>query len=859
MRLEWRTQEEEDGRRQEEAPDEEARAPKRRGRPWWLWSLFALLLAATVIWGVRYVLMRRLEAVSAAIEAEVLAMHGIVQQAERDRDDALFGSMISSDYPNWGGSQKRMFSNGMRWDRAFFGLNLARGADDEPPTGTVKDIVFTSDWRMATVTLAFAYEPVRWDSRLPEAKEADRSDGPPVTLHQTVTYREGMTGWALVPAYPAFWGEKRTVTGRYLTVEYPERDAATVERLAREWDEMLAAACEELDDLRCGRNWKLKVVLDTESGSLVRMADGAPSGPRWMDAFNAPLTGQGANASGLKLPTPSLIGRPVDEAGYEALRTGYAPLIMGGGIADLVGWRCCDSAGSARARRGHGAVFFRALLDKQLSQLGLIPWPVTASTYEEILQGPIHDVANLHRVYLWRSGSNITPHTWKIVYSMVDFILAGSPEQSPAALQRALLRFETYRPWLLNAGFNSYGRSIQKEWIRYADQQLAASTATGSALPAQDLQLLCAAERSPSANVYRYATQSGAFTKGNVNGTFRMMYALPGADGVLLQRTGERFNAAASGSPVLIWRQGRAQGVAHRPSNPPLFAVETFTDGMLFYAYDRRQQPVVRFNYLNLAECDRGACALQPLDGLPVWSPARDRTIVSRGDGVLWLGDEEGEAHTAVARGRSAAWLDSERFAFIQPDDGMQIAVMTLPHLEMETLLKMETPADALRGATDRPLPITHVTLATHPTWPDRLFVAARVGYGTGTEATLIFAYSLATGEIRQLMQVEHPLESIRSLRFSPDGRWLFVHSVERSAASWYLHLYDNQTGERLVYSSESTLAFPGYDLSADGAWLVRVDEGFLHLIPLHGGRQRLVAHDFAHCSAAVWVNRSFQ
>ena len=190
MRLEWRTQEEEDGRSREETPDEEARAPKRRGRPWWLWSLFALLLAAAIIWGVRYVLIRRLEAISAAIEAEVLAMHGIVQQAERDRDDALFGSMISSDYPNWGGSQKRMFSNGMRWDRAFFGLTLAHGADDEPPTGAVEDIVFTSDWRMATVTLAFAYEPVRWDSRLPEAREADRSDGPPVTLHQTVTYRE---------------------------------------------------------------------------------------------------------------------------------------------------------------------------------------------------------------------------------------------------------------------------------------------------------------------------------------------------------------------------------------------------------------------------------------------------------------------------------------------------------------------------------------------------------------------------------------------------------------------------------------------------------------------------------------------
>ncbi len=834
MGLEWRTLEDEEGRVQEEAPEVVPRAPQRRGRKRWLSALVALLLVAGVIWAVRYVLLERLDAFAATVEADVLSMHDIVQQAERDRDGALFGSMISSDYPNWGRTQKEMLLSGARWDRPYFDLTLAHGPDEKPPTGTVEDIVFTSDWRMATVTLAFPYV---------------RPDGTPVNLHQIVTYRDEATGWALVPAYPSFWGEKQTFTGRYLTVEYPERDAPTVERLAREWDEMLAAVCEELDGLRCRRTWKLEVELSTESGPLARMAEQSSRGPLWKGMSHASPTNGGAGGSGLKLPTPSLIGSPVDEAGYQAVRAGYAPLIVGGGIADIVGWRCCEKI-----------VFFRALLDKQLSRLGLKPWPLTASDYEEILQGSIHDVTSLHWVYLQRSYNNINPQLQKIVYSIVDFILVSNPERSPASLQRLLLRFDTYRPWLLNAlpfdrnqtGQGSYGRWIQKEWIHYADQQLAVDAAPSTAWPEQDLQLLCTAERFNGAHLYRYDLQTDEFIQENSDGSFRLMYSLPDDDGVLLQRLSER--AAASGSQIQFWRQGRAQNVTYRTGNVTLFEVETMADGMLFYTYDTRRRPPIRFNYLNQAECDRGACAIRSLDGLPAWPPDRERTVVSRGDGVLWLGDEAGEPQAAVARGQSAAWLDNSRFAFIQPDDDMRVEMMTLPNLELKTLFEIERLTDALQNTTDATR-ISRVALAAHPTMPDRLFVGARVGPRPGAEATHVFVYSLATDEITELLQVDHPLEPYRALRFSADGRWLFVHSVERRASGWHLHLYNIQTGDILTYSSETTLAFPGYDQSADGAWLVRVDEGYIHLIPLNGGRQRLVAHDFAHCYAAVWVN----
>ena len=632
MGLEWRTLEDEEGRVREEAPEVEARAPQRRGRKRWLSVLIALLLVAVVILTVRYVLLERLDAFAATVEADVLSMHGIVEQAERDLDGALFGSMISPDYPNWGRTQKEMLLSGARWDRPYFDLTLDRGSDEKPPTGTVEDIVFTSDWRMATVTLAFPYV---------------RPDGSPVTLHQIVTYRDEATGWALVPAYPSFWGEKQTFTGRYLTVEYPERDAATVERLAPEWDKMLAAVCQQLDGIRCRRTWKLDVELSTESSPLARMAD---QGPLWKGMSHASPTNRGAGGSELKLPTPSLIGSPVDEAGYQAVRAGYAPLIVGAGIADIVGWRCCEKI-----------VLFRALLDKQLSRLGLKPWPLTASDYEEILQGSIHDVTSLHWVYLQRSYNNVTPQLQQIVHSIVDLILASNPERSPASLQRLLLRYDTYRPWLFSAlpidrnqaRQGNYGRWIQKEWIHYADQQLEAAAPPGAALPEQDLQLLCTAERFNGAHLYRYDLQRDEFIEENSDGPFRRMYSLPDDAGVLLQRLDDR----ARGSRIQIWRQGRTLDVTSGIGNVALYPVETFADGMLLFTYDARRRPPIRFNFLDQTECDGGACALRSLAGLPAWSPDRERTVVSHGDGVLWLGTKrESRRWRSRAAGRRRGW-----------------------------------------------------------------------------------------------------------------------------------------------------------------------------------------------------------
>ena len=262
-------------------------------------------------------------------------------------------------------------------------------------------------------------------------------------------------------------------------------------------------------------------------------------GPLWKGLSQVSPSGRGAGRSDLELPAPSLIGNPVDEAGYQAVRAGYAPLIVGGGIAEIVGWRCCEKI-----------VFFHALLDKQLSRLGIKPWPLTPSDYEDILQGSIHDVTSLHWVYLQRSYNNVTPQIQQIVYSIVDLILASNPEHSPASLQRLLLRYETYRPWLFNAlpfhksraSQGNYGRWIQKEWIHYADRQLEAAAAPGKAMPEQDLHLLCTDERFNGAHLYRYDLQRDEFIEENSAGPFRRMYPLPGRRRRSASEIGRRGN-----------------------------------------------------------------------------------------------------------------------------------------------------------------------------------------------------------------------------------------------------------------------------------------------------------------------------
>jgi hypothetical protein len=47
-----------------------------------------------------------------------------------------------------------------------------------------------------------------------------------------------------------------------------------------------------------------------------------------------------------------------------------------------------------------------------------------------------------------------------------------------------------------------------------------------------------------------------------------------------------------------------------------------------------------------------------------------------------------------------------------------------------------------------------------------------------------------------------------------------------------------------------------GYDWSADGRWLMRLQENFIHLSDPEAGYDRLLTYDFATCSFGAWVDK---
>jgi hypothetical protein len=121
------------------------------------------------------------------------------------------------------------------------------------------------------------------------------------------------------------------------------------ERLAADLDALLMRACSEVDHLDCPAGWHVTLRLENDPGLLVELND------RWL---------RPAPDGVLELPTPTLVGLPVDddegaaEVGYQALLRAYASRLVRSVVGELTGYNCCRQM-----------LFYRALVDRLLSEL----------------------------------------------------------------------------------------------------------------------------------------------------------------------------------------------------------------------------------------------------------------------------------------------------------------------------------------------------------------------------------------------------------------------------------------------------------------------------------------------------------
>ncbi len=389
MSFEWRTDEDQ-GWAEEGKPTPTAVSQPFLRRRWRF--LLGVLVGITAVWlAVQWQINQRVATATAEIENELLATHNFVLQTAVSRDEDLFRANLSGRDPGWGEVQKTLLSEGLLLDRPMLGWQ-------HQPV----------EERLIREEVAFTLAPDLRAAELlyPQAYVITRPDGvtETVTLQQTAVYREGDTRWLFSPPLEDFWGEWVTQDEGALLLAYPERDEAVAARLAVDLAALLDQMCAELADLRCGSDLRVQLRLDTDPESLIAIND---------------IENVLESGLRLELPAPTLVGLPTDEASYDVLFRAYGVALATAVLAHQTEYDCCRHE-----------LFFRALRDYQLAQLGLQAWPLEAAMYGQILSGGFDGDTLRHWTRRWEEAPPQFLQVWVVeepdpiwqqVYMLIEF------------------------------------------------------------------------------------------------------------------------------------------------------------------------------------------------------------------------------------------------------------------------------------------------------------------------------------------------------------------------------------------------------------------------------------------------------
>lgn len=800
LMLDWRTEEEE---WDEATPTPPTPAKPARRWPFWL-LLVALLLAGS---GLSYrQITGHLAQVDEDITADIATSHALLTTAQTRGDWELLQSILSGRDRGWVEGQRLLMQEGHLFDRQPFGLAYVGGADATADLHTN----LSADLNEAELTQLLTYRP-QWFN------ETDAA----IRLEQTWYYRRGDNRWLLAPLPADFWGEWRINQSQRLTLAYPARDAELVERLLSDLDAELVRACQTLANLGCPADFNLYLRFDTNPVTLARSADPAVMLHR---------------VGTLDLPTPSLIGRPQDEAAYQWLKQGYAAHLIAAAITELVGYRCCEQG-----------LFHQALLDHQLDTLGLRPWPLTAESYATLLNEPVIGVQRMDPLWSARPQAAMTPERRQVL-AAVDYWLQDETAVS-AEMQRHLQVASGYWSWSRRYGGDTRSFLVQRDWLAFVQHQAAAANPPRPDWPEQDIQLMCKDGPSMYAHLYRYDVANNTWQQEIQQKQLLFMAPLPGSGGVLLQ---ERIQL--SGMRNIIWENGIQREGFAQPLRGSIFRADPVAgpdERMLVYAYDfaARQS---HFRLLNLTACDESGCELIPLDAPPVWSPDGNAALLWQQRNAILLGDGQGQMERRLDQGAAPFWLDETTAGWITAD---AVVTATPPDGTPTPLLPLSRLQERVPAA------LAHLTLI----WQGiaaaengrSLFLLAALEPHDPLRGVngLLFQYDRVSDEVTLRWQVPHDVVPYYPLRFSPDGQWLLLKS--NGPRQYHFYLYHVESEQERIMTSNHMSAFPNFDWSADGRWLLRLEQGFVHLSAPAEGYQTLLLHDFNQCQFAAWVNSS--
>jgi hypothetical protein len=368
-------------------------------------------------------------AAEATAEDDIISSSNLVQAAAMDEDGELLATVLSGRDPAWTRTQLILVNGGQFFDREPFGLNW------QPQSSPIEvQVTVSPDFNAAEVMARHQYRSAEGD---------DPSQV--IVLDHSAIYRRSEDRWLKSPPIGDYWGEPITINGRFLSLTFPSRDEAIGRRLAADLEGLLSSACNTLDGLECDSNPHIYVHLDTDPQSMLDMAKAETRFKITQDLF---------------LPTPTLVGIPIDEDAYRAIYRGYAMSVVSSFLGQASGWNCCDHL-----------LFYQALLDIQLAELGLVSWPVDGDQYQQLLNGE-SELSEL----LWSGEANPSellewPDAWQ-AYVIVEYIVTDWADVPAIEMQRLLTRYSYFPEWLQSVSGKGVERLFPEGWRLFLERRV---------------------------------------------------------------------------------------------------------------------------------------------------------------------------------------------------------------------------------------------------------------------------------------------------------------------------------------------------------------------------------------------------
>lgn len=815
MSFEWRTEEEDE-------PQDRlwpGMPVQTRPSPWRRRLLFLLLSVLLLVGAflVRRQLQEQVVEVEAAETEALLTSVRLAQQAAAKRDQELLKTVLSGRDPQWLAEQYQLLSSGLLLQEAGQTLGLFPQAAD----ATVQDIIFDSALREAEVVAASTYTTT-----------VGTGQTITVTLAQASLYRRGGERWLLSPPTEEFWGEESSLRRRYLSLSYPARDRDLVLRLARDLDDIMVDFCSS-SEVRCPQEFHLRIRLERTLDSL--------------QEIQAQEIYRGNNGD-VDLPAPTLIGLPQDETSYQTLLRAYAVPVVEAAVAELVNYDCCAHV-----------LLYRALLDWQLSELGLRPWPQGPAEYmlaADYLERP----GQLQALWEIDRLEAATPVEREQAYAAVELLAV---EGSSVPFRRTLADSENMAAWVRGSGEYTSLTQFMHRLRRFLFARIEAAR---SAPPPPDENLLLVCGEGARESFLRYDLAEDTWQR--IEGDYDLVIVRSGP--VLFGN-----DLATDTLSVQIWDNGRTIEVSPEGAEQDFFFLPVPLWEREMADPAGQYLPVVigpsrgwlGTALVDLDHCRETGCSWFPVSTFPRWSPDGSQLLLEDG-GVIWrqtrdsLGDGKGRQ---IGPGIFAFWLGTDRYGYLRDSE---LVIATVGTDVPETWVSLVTLLEEI--GEFEPDDLVDIMGAPGSTPAVALFLDAP----RRRKSAVVYVSQAGPAveiEVKPVLMEEsgHRIFGPPLSAFSPDGRWLVLHTSSAIGGErGEFLLYNLVTGARVVQALAPWWVQPGFmpaqqfAWSQDGRWLARVATHQVDLLaPTENGvyrRYLIPPYDSPHrvdCETVGWLN----